>query len=149
MLPASGACGENSPGSGAFKLERHVHLGAIGLDLPLGVELHIELDDLRDAKVTQRFRGLLDRVAGCLFPGFDASTDQFNNLVDALRHVVLPFGVGRKQVLPARIEPSTTASADKLICLTGAIAKILPSRSRKNISVFQYTKSIVVRPVPL
>jgi hypothetical protein len=35
---------------------------------------------------------LFDCVGGGLFPGFLAGTDQFNHIVDALRHVVLPFG---------------------------------------------------------
>ena len=35
---------------------------------------------------------MLDRVGGGLFPRFVAATDQFNDLVDTVRHGVLPFG---------------------------------------------------------
>jgi hypothetical protein len=66
--------------SGALELERHIKLGAIGLYFSLGVQLYIEFDDLCDAKFSERFRGLLDRVGGGLFPGFVAGTDQFNTL---------------------------------------------------------------------
>ena len=34
---------------------------------------------------------MLDRVGSGLFPRFVAGTDQFNDLINALRHVVLPF----------------------------------------------------------
>src|ERR1700760_2260091 len=53
-----------------FELEGHVELGTIGLDLALGIELHVELDDFRDAKVAQCLRGPLDRDGRGLFPGF-------------------------------------------------------------------------------
>jgi hypothetical protein len=92
--------------SGALELERHINLGAIGLYFSLGVQLHIEFDDLCDAEFSERFCGLLDRVGGGLFPGFVAGTDQFNDLVDALRHFVLPFGMK----LPAAVQPSITIS---------------------------------------
>src|SRR5258706_7481441 len=110
--------------SGALELERHINLGAIGLYFSLGVQLHIEFDDLCDAEFSERFCGSLDRVGGGLFPGFVAGTDQFNDLVDALRHFVLPFGM--KQVLPAAVQPSTTISALKGRCLIAGWTK--PSR---------------------
>ena len=49
------------------------------------------LRDLRVAEVAQSFRGLLDRVGSRPLPGIAGRTDQFNDLVDALSHVVLPF----------------------------------------------------------
>src|SRR5882757_9587208 len=101
--------------SGALELERHIHLGAIGLYFSLGVQLHNEFDDLCDAEFSERFCGLLDRVGGGLFPGFVAGTDQFNDLVDAVGHFVLPFGM--KQMLPATVQPSITISALKGRCL--------------------------------
>src|SRR4051812_17516936 len=92
--------GRGSLISGALELERHAELGAVGLYLSLGVQLHVELDDLRDAQFSQRFPGLLDRVGGGLFPGVAAGADQFNDLVDALRHLVLPFAVKRAAGAP-------------------------------------------------
>src|ERR1700742_4507306 len=84
-----------------FELEGHVELGAIGLDLALGVELHVELDDFRDAEIAQRLRGALDRDGRGLLPGSLAGADQFDDLVDAVRHDVLPFGfVAGRMLLP-------------------------------------------------
>src|SRR6478672_3025612 len=75
--------------SGALEFERQIDLRAIRFDLSLRVQLHIEFDDFCDANIAERFGGLFDRVGGGLFPGFFAGADQLNNIVDALRHVVL------------------------------------------------------------
>src|ERR1700756_4077054 len=74
-------------GSSALELERHVQLGAVGFHFSFGIQLHVECDNLRDAKVTECFGRLLDRVRRSLLPGLGAGTDQFNDLVDALRHL--------------------------------------------------------------
>src|ERR1700712_57558 len=74
-----------------FEFERDFHLGAVGFDLALGVQLQIELHDFGDAKIAQGFSGPVDRRCGGLFPGILAGTDQLNHLVDALSHVVLPL----------------------------------------------------------
>ena len=75
-----------------FEFERDFHLGAVGFDLALGVQLQIELDHFGDAKIPQCFSGSVDGRRGRLFPGILAGTDQLNHLVDALsRHDVLPF----------------------------------------------------------
>ena len=39
----------------SLELERDFHLGAVGFDLALGVQLQIELDHLGDAKIAQGF----------------------------------------------------------------------------------------------
>src|SRR6476660_4055117 len=76
-----------------FELERDVHLGAVRLDLALGVELQIELDDLSDTEVAQGFSGAADRRGCGLLPGFLAGANQLDDLVDALRHVGPPVDV--------------------------------------------------------
>src|SRR6476646_475204 len=75
-----------------LEFERDVELGAVGLDLALGIELQIELDDFGDSQVPQRFTCSGDGGSGRLFPGFLAGTDQLDHLVDALWHDVLPYG---------------------------------------------------------
>src|SRR3954453_3358671 len=87
----------------AFELERDLHLGAVGFDLALGVQLQIELCDFGDTKIAQGFSSPVDRRGGGLFPGLLAGTDQLNHLVDALSHVVLPLMSGRTQVLLPRL----------------------------------------------
>src|SRR6478752_10759114 len=76
-----------------LELERDVQLGAVGLDLALGVKLQIELDDLGDTEVAQGFSGAADRRGCGLLPGFLAGADQLDDLVDALRHVGPPVDV--------------------------------------------------------
>ena len=66
-----------------LELERDVHLGTVRLDLALGVQLQIELDDLGDTEVAQGFSGAADRRGGGLLPGFLAGADQLDDLVDA------------------------------------------------------------------
>jgi hypothetical protein len=97
--------------SSALELERHVELGPIGFNFSLFVQLHIELDDLRNAQIAQGLCGSLHCVGGGIFPGFVAGPDQFYDLVDAIRHVVLPFRYeAGKQEFPAGKKPSITAS---------------------------------------
>jgi hypothetical protein len=98
----------------AIEFERYLDLRAIGFHLSLPVQLHIEFDDFCDAKIAEGFGGFFDRVGGGLFPGFVAGTDQLDHIVDALRHVVLPFGMeAGNWVLPAASEPNITISALK------------------------------------
>src|SRR5438128_948551 len=60
---ASAACLKGRPGPvtpstdhpSTFELERDLHLGTVGFDLALGVQLQIELNHLGDAKITQGF----------------------------------------------------------------------------------------------
>ena len=56
-------------GVSTFELERDLHLGAVGFDLALGVQLQIELHDFGDAKIAQGFSGPVDGRRGGLFPG--------------------------------------------------------------------------------
>jgi hypothetical protein len=88
--------------SGALELEGDVKFGTIGFDFSLGVQLHIEFDDLCNSKVSEGFCCLLNCVGGGLFPGCVAGADQFNDLIDALRHVVLPFGMKQEAGTPCR-----------------------------------------------
>src|ERR1700681_424225 len=85
-----------------LEFERNVELGTVGFDLSFGIQLQIEFHDFRDTKFAQGFSGPVDRGLGRLLPGILAGTDQFNDFVDALRHVVLPFGIlaGRRVLLP-------------------------------------------------
>src|SRR6187399_1048005 len=92
-----------------LELERDVHLGAVRLDLALGVELQIELDDLGDTEVAQGFSGAADRRGRGLFPGFLAGADQLDDLIDALRHVNPPIDV--TQDAPAGPQPNITGRA--------------------------------------
>src|SRR3974390_457279 len=89
--------------SGALELERHIKLGTIGFYFSFGVQLQIEFDDLCDAKISEGFCGFFKRVGGGLFPRLIAGTDQFNDLIDAVRHGVLLFGVKQEQVPPAEV----------------------------------------------
>src|SRR6476660_5901760 len=78
-----------STSSRTFPFQRDIQLGAVRVDLALGVQLQSELDDLGHAKVAQGFSRPVDGRGRRLFPGILAGTDQLNNLVDALGHVVL------------------------------------------------------------
>ena len=51
----------------ALELERDAELGAVGLDLAVGVQLQIQLYDLGDAQIAQRLAGAADRRRGGLF----------------------------------------------------------------------------------
>src|ERR1700730_14482767 len=51
----------------ALELEGHLDLGPVALDFAI-FEHHVQLRDLGDAKVAQRFCRLLDRGARCLLP---------------------------------------------------------------------------------
>src|SRR6476469_10855955 len=57
----------------AFELERDPHFGAIGFDLPF-VELHVQLDNLRDSQISQRFARSLHGGFGRLVPGLGAGS---------------------------------------------------------------------------
>src|ERR1700733_4269118 len=83
----------------ALEFERDVEFGAIGFNLALGIQLQIKLDDFGDAKISERFSRPVDRCLGGLLPRFLAGTDQFNDLVNTLSHIVLPSMLGRKQVI--------------------------------------------------
>src|SRR5262245_37295375 len=72
----------------ALKLERNLHLHAIGLDFSI-LELHIQLLDLRNPKIPQGFGGHVDRRFCGFLPRFRTGADQFNNLVNGVRHRVL------------------------------------------------------------
>src|ERR1700737_1706702 len=76
-----------------LEFERDVELGAVGFDLALGIELQVELDDFGDTEIPEGLPGPVERRGGGLFPGIAAGTDQLNDFVCALRHVVLPFGM--------------------------------------------------------
>src|SRR3954451_23627151 len=73
-----------------FKFERHLDLGPVGVDLAVG-DLHVEFDDFGDAKVSQTLRSAFDSGARGFFPGIGAGADQFNDLVNTLRHDALPL----------------------------------------------------------
>src|SRR5216683_1558042 len=73
---------------------------------PLGVQLQIELGHFGDAEFAQGFSCPADGGRGRLFPGLLAGTDQLNDFVDTLSHVVLPFGIGQDAGAPAAGNPS-------------------------------------------
>src|SRR5438132_12469837 len=85
----------------AVVLEGELHLGAVGDDRAF-FELHVELDDLGDAEVTQAGGGHLDGGRGCCFPGLAARADEFDDLVNALGHWGLLLGYDS---ITARIVP--------------------------------------------
>src|SRR5262249_1983358 len=101
--PQPGAQGKGYLDSGALELERDVDLGTIRLHFSLAVQLHIKLDDFCDTKIPERFCGLLHRIGSRPFPGVAAGTDQFDDLVDAVSHVVLPFGMKQEAGAPCRL----------------------------------------------
>src|SRR5207237_4356266 len=69
----------------AVVLEGELHLRAVGDDRAF-LELHVQLDDLGDAEVTQAGGGHLDGGRGGCFPGLAARANEFDDLVDALGH---------------------------------------------------------------
>src|SRR5438105_7827383 len=89
-----------------LEFERDGELGAVGFDFALGIQLHVEFVDFGDPKIPQRFPGPVERGGGGLLPGFRTGTDQFNDFVDALRHVVLPFGVKQDAGCSCAFEPN-------------------------------------------
>src|ERR1700712_18973 len=97
----------------ALELERNLELGAVGFDLALGIQLQIELDDLGDPKIPERLSSPVDGHRRRLFPGILAGTDQLDHLVDAISHIVLPFGVRQDAGAPAAGEPNIAISALK------------------------------------
>ncbi|SIT59060.1 hypothetical protein BQ8794_630001 [Mesorhizobium prunaredense] len=97
LLSVSSARGQAGPGrAGAVSLrfvlvfEGYADLGAVGLDLPV-LDLEVEFHYLGDAQVTQATRGAFHSGARSVVPGFGARANQFDNLVDAIRHRFLPF----------------------------------------------------------
>src|SRR6266542_348908 len=69
----------------AVVLEGELYLGAVGDDCAF-FELHVELDDLGYAEVTEAAGRHLYRGCRGGFPGFGAGADEFDDLVDALGH---------------------------------------------------------------
>src|SRR4051794_2416176 len=69
----------------ALILERNLDLCPVGLDLAV-VQLHVQLNHLRDAEVPQTFAGALDCGLGRIFPGLRAGPYEFDNFVNALSH---------------------------------------------------------------
>src|ERR1019366_6435392 len=114
--------------SSALEFERYLELGAVGLDLARGIQLQVEQDDFSDTKIPKGLAGPVDRRRGGLFPGVLAGTDQFDDLVDAFSHVVLPFGVRQDAGGPAAGKPNTGISALKGC---GAPCRCLPCATRR------------------
>src|SRR5258708_37111926 len=83
--------------------ERDVELGAVGFDLALGIQLQVEFDDFGDTEVPEAFPGPVERRGSGLFPGLWTCTDQFDDLVDTLTHIVLPFGRRQARLLPVSL----------------------------------------------
>ena len=102
-----------APARSILEFERNVELGTVGFDLALGIQLQIEFHDFRDTKFPQGFSSPVDRGLGRLLPGILAGTDQFNDFVDALRHIVLPFGFRQEAGAPAGGKPNIGISALK------------------------------------
>jgi hypothetical protein len=93
-------------GSGPLEFERDFQFGAVGFYLALGIQLHVELHDFGNAKIPERFSGSIDGRRGRLFPGILAGSDKFNDLVDALSHIILPFNIGQDAGAPAGRKPN-------------------------------------------
>src|ERR1700738_590482 len=66
-------------------LERNLDLCAVGLDFAI-VQLHVELDNFRNAQISERFAGALDGGLGRIFPRLSARSDQLYDLVNAVNH---------------------------------------------------------------
>ena len=86
--------------------------------------MHIEFDDFCDAKIAERFGSLFDRVGGGFFLGFFAATDQQNHIVDALRHVVLPF----KSAMPHQTRNPCHLPALRIRFQRGLVPDSFPSK---------------------
>src|SRR4029077_14072572 len=65
--------------------EGELDLGPVDFDLAV-VDAHVELADLSNAQVAQRFPGPLDCGSLSLLPGFGAGSDQLDDLVNGLGH---------------------------------------------------------------
>lgn len=72
-------------------LEGKAHPGAIGGN-PSVFHLHVELVDLRDAKILERLAGGVHGAGRGFLPGCGAGSDQFDDFVNAFAHGVAPFG---------------------------------------------------------
>src|SRR5260221_2157244 len=84
---------DTSRPSVSFELEGNLQPGPVGFHFAL-LDLQIELRDLRDPQIPKRLPRSLDRRGRRLLPGLSAGPDQFDDLVDALRHWVTPSLAG-------------------------------------------------------
>src|SRR6202030_2810963 len=80
--------------------ERDLELGSIGFDLAVP-ELKILLHHLGDAKVTQGLGRSFDGRLRRLLPRLRARTDDLDDLIDALCHVVLRGSAANLPKFPA------------------------------------------------
>src|SRR3974390_1286506 len=69
----------------ALVLERDLHFRSIRLDFSI-LELQILLHDFCDPKIPQRFTSHIDRRLGSLLPRLCTSANQFNDVVNGIRH---------------------------------------------------------------
>src|SRR5262249_40614575 len=86
----------------ALKLERNFHFHAIGLNFSI-LQLHIQLFDLRNPKIPQALGGHVDRRFCGFLPRVRTGADQFNNLVDGVRHSVLLGTFRRWSISPPSV----------------------------------------------
>jgi len=66
-------------------LERHAQLRPVGFYLTI-LDYEVLVQNFCHAQIAQRLARALDRDLGRIFPGNFAGADDFNDLVDALRH---------------------------------------------------------------
>src|SRR3990172_11549745 len=105
------ACSRSRGLFAAVVLEGELYLGAVGTDVSF-FQLHVELDNLGDAQVTQAGGSHRHGRCGRLLPGIGARADEFDDLVDALCHDDLLGG----ELLRERLE---------LYCIRAYGARIL------------------------
>lgn len=69
----------------ALELEGELNLGAISYDVAV-VDLHVELDDLGDAKIAQALRCHIDGSSRGLLPRLSAGTNELDHFINAFSH---------------------------------------------------------------
>src|SRR5215472_8749044 len=109
----------------AFVLEREAHFGSVDAFLP--VDVHVELNDLRDSQVSKGLCRPINRRVCRHFPRLAARPDELDDLINALWHRFLAFYV------PATsLDHLTRARHIALLAAVGSevAAKINPARGR-------------------
>ena len=83
----------------ALIFEGDFQLGPVSLDFAVS-DNEVLLNDFGNSKLAQCFYCALDRVSGRLFLRCGAGSDQFDDLIDALRHVSPPSHYFRLSLVP-------------------------------------------------
>jgi hypothetical protein len=69
----------------SIEREADLHRNLPMTDLPV-LNVAARFDDLKPAKIAQRFGGTVDRIADCVFYRIGRTADQFDLLVDMVAH---------------------------------------------------------------